>query len=80
MILELQDGDGNTVVKMAEEHQLGPGEHISMGVSEKLFDAVCGGCHGSVSGKELDIAVTPDALTGASASASAGEDPKTIGN
>jgi hypothetical protein len=80
VILELQDSSGNTVVKMSEEHQLGPGEHISMGVSEKLFDAVCGGCHGSVSGNELDVAVTPDALTGASQSASAGADPKAIGN
>jgi hypothetical protein len=80
VILELQDDSGNTVVKMSEEHQLGPGEHISMGISEKLFDAVCGGCHGSVTGKELDIAVTPDALTGASASASASSDAMTIGN
>ena len=80
VILELQDDSGNTVVKMSEEHQLGPGEHISMGISEKLFDAVCGGCHGSVTGKELDIAVTPDALTGASQSASAGANAMSIGN
>jgi len=78
VILELQDDSGNSIVKMTEEHQLGPGEAISMGVREtiqnnagntvQLFDAVCGGCHGSVSGKELDIVVTPDALTGASTS------------
>jgi len=80
VILELQDGNGQTISKMSEEHQLGPGEHISMGISQKLFDAVCGGCHGSVSGKELDIAVTADALTGASASASAGSSPSVIGN
>ena len=67
-------------VTMGEEHQLGPGEQISMGVSEKLFDAVCGGCHGSVSGSELDVAVTPDALTGASQSASATATPVSIGN
>jgi hypothetical protein len=80
VVLELQDGAGNTVVKMSEEHQLGPGEQISMGISEKLFDAVCGGCHGSVTGKELDIAVSADALTGASASASANLSPTAIGN
>jgi hypothetical protein len=80
VILELQDDAGNSIVKMSEEHQLGPGEHISMGISEKLFDAVCGGCHGSVSGKELDISVTPDALTGASASASQNADATAIGN
>jgi hypothetical protein len=45
----------------------------------RLFDAVCGGCHGSVSGHELDISVTPDALTGASSSASQNSDPHNIG-
>ena len=43
-----------------------------MGVSRTLFDGVCGGCHGSISARELDVAVTPDALTGASASRSLG--------
>lgn len=79
VVLELQDGNGNAVVKMTEEHQLGPAERISMGVKAGLFDAVCGGCHGSISGRELDIAVTPDALTGASASLSATADPAAIG-
>jgi hypothetical protein len=55
---------------MGEEHQLAPGEQISMGIREPLFDAVCGSCHGSVSGSELDVAITPDALTGASQSLS----------
>jgi len=71
VVLELQDDAGNTVVRMGEEHQLGPDEQISMGIVEELFDAVCGGCHGSVSGSELDIAIEPDALTGASQSLSA---------
>jgi hypothetical protein len=80
IVLELQDGDGNPVVTMGEEHQLGPGERISLGVREELFDAVCGGCHGSISGRETDIVVTPDALTGASQSASADDDPVSVGN
>ncbi len=79
VILELQDGSGKPIVTMGEEHQLGPGEQISMGISQKLFDAVCGGCHGSVSGHELDVAVTADALTGASASASQNASPTNIG-
>ncbi|HSK01811.1 MAG TPA: hypothetical protein VK932_11245 [Kofleriaceae bacterium] len=70
VVLELQDGNGGTLVRMGEEHQLGPSERVSMGVRQELFDAVCGGCHGSVSGRELDVATTPDALTGASQSAS----------
>lgn len=79
----------STVVDMTEEHQFGPGEMISLGIREtftneagktvRLFDAVCGGCHGSVSGKELDVIVSPDALTGASASASQNATPVNIG-
>jgi hypothetical protein len=71
-VLELQDAGGASLVRMGEEHQLGPRERTSMGVREELFNAVCGGCHGSISGRELDVAVTPDALTNASRSASAG--------
>ena len=88
VFLSLANG-GSSVISMTEEHQFGPGEFISLGIREtitnsagkdvRLFDAVCGGCHGSVSGQELDVFVTPDALTGASASASAASDPKTIG-
>jgi hypothetical protein len=70
LVFELQNSNGSPIVSLGEEHQVSPGEIISMGVSENLFDAVCGGCHGSVSGSELDVSVTPDALTGASESQS----------
>lgn len=80
VILELQDGSGAPVITMGEEHQLGPGEQITMGIVEELFDAVCGSCHGSVSGSELDVTIEPDALTGASRSLSAQESPASIGD
>ena len=80
VVFELQDGNGGSVVKMGEEHQLGPGETSRWASPEKLFDAVCGGCHGSVTGSELDVAVTPDALTGASQSLSANKVPAVVGN
>jgi len=90
LVFELQDGGGNPISTMREEHQLGPGETVSMGVAEtttnasgqtvQMFDAVCGGCHGSVSGQELDIAVTADALTGASSSVSQTMSPVQVGN
>jgi hypothetical protein len=70
LILELVDADGKPVLTMREEHQVGPGEVITPGVPRRLFNGVCGGCHGSVSGHEGDVAVTPDALTGASVSLS----------
>jgi hypothetical protein len=77
VVLELRDGSGAVVARMGEEHQMGPGERVAMGVSRTLFDGVCGGCHGSISGRELDVSVTPDALTGASASASEDASPAT---
>ena len=76
LIFQLQDGDGSPIITMSEEHQLGPGEQISMGVPESLFNAVCGGCHGSVSGSELDVSITPDALTGASRSTAIQNPPR----
>jgi len=79
VVLELQDAKHNPIVKMGEEHQLGPGEQISMGISSALFNAVCAGCHGSISGHETDVGVNPDALTGASASLSATAAPTAIG-
>jgi WD40-like Beta Propeller Repeat len=80
VILELQDSSGRALITMGEEHQLGPGEIISLGIRRELFDAVCGGCHGSISGSELDVIVTPDALTGASESLSKNSNPTAIGN
>lgn len=78
VILELVDSAGNPVFTMREEHQLGPGETITPGPPRKLFDGICGGCHGSITGNELDISVTPDALTGASVSLSRDLPPKTL--
>jgi hypothetical protein len=68
VIIELRKGD-SAVFTMTEEHQFGPGEMTSLGVSRDFFDGVCGGCHGSTSGRELDVVVDGDALTGASISA-----------
>jgi hypothetical protein len=77
--LALQKG-GTSLFTMSEEHQFGPGENISIGVPEKSFDHVCGGCHGSVSGQEIDVGVTADVLTGASQSLSLGAAPTAVGN
>src|SRR5690606_4426561 len=62
VILELQDGAGRALITMREEHQLGPGENITFGGAGGLFDAVCSGCHGTVSGREIEVLVTPDVL------------------
>ncbi len=49
-----------------EEMQFYPGEVVRQGFRRELFDGMCGGCHGSVSGYENEIAVNPDILTQAS--------------
>jgi hypothetical protein len=69
VVLELRQGD-TPLLTMTEEHQFGPGELTSLGISRDFFDGVCGGCHGSIGGQELDVVVDPDALTGASVSLS----------
>ncbi len=49
-----------------EESQFYPGERLSQGFPRRLFNGMCGGCHGSITGYELDIAVDVDVLTTAS--------------
>jgi hypothetical protein len=78
LILELVDGGGGVLFTMHEEHQVSPGEYVTPGAPRKLFNGICAGCHGSVSGQELDVAVTPDALTGASASISRDQGAKPL--
>ncbi len=49
-----------------EEMQFYPGEVVRQGFRRGFFNGMCGGCHGSVSGMENEIAVNPDILTQAS--------------
>jgi hypothetical protein len=78
LILEFVDGGGQPVLTMTEEHQVTPGEYITPGPPRALFNNICGGCHGSISGSELDVAVSADALTGASVSLSRSANPKNL--
>ena len=76
LILEFVDGSGSPVFTMTEEHQVAANEYITPGPPRALFNNICGGCHGSLSGSELDVAVSADALTGASVSMSRNLQPK----
>jgi hypothetical protein len=61
-------GEGEPTPHMQrEEMQFYPGEVVRQGFRRDLFNGMCGGCHGSVSGQENEIAVNPDILTQASA-------------
>jgi hypothetical protein len=78
LILEVDDASGKALFTMSEEHQVTPGEYITPGPPRAVFNAICGGCHGSLSGSELDVAVSADALTGASVSFSRGTAPQPL--
>ncbi|UJR82090.1 TolB family protein [Sandaracinus amylolyticus] len=59
-----------------EHMQFYPGERIRQSIPRARFNELCGGCHGSISGRELDVAADIDVLTEASRHVSAvGEDP-----
>jgi len=61
-------GEGEPTAHMQrEEMQFYPGEVARQGFRRDLFNGMCGGCHGSLSGQENEIAVNPDILTQASA-------------
>ena len=49
-----------------EQMQFYPGERINQSFPRRLFNGLCGTCHGSVVGRELDVAVDVDILTAAS--------------
>jgi hypothetical protein len=49
-----------------EEMQYYPGEWVTLSFRHEFFNGFCGGCHGSVSGLETDVAVKPDILSRAS--------------
>ncbi|HKP56476.1 MAG TPA: hypothetical protein VJV78_07145 [Polyangiales bacterium] len=77
LMLELGDREGKALsfgpnapfsgtLRQREENQFYPGERAKQSMPRRLFNGVCAGCHGSVSGRELDIAVDVDVLTSAS--------------
>lgn len=49
-----------------EEMQVYPGEALRQSFPQRFFNGLCGGCHGSISGLENEVAVNPDILTRAS--------------
>jgi len=49
-----------------EEMQFYPGEVVRQGFRSPLFNGLCAGCHGSISGYDTDISANPDILSQAS--------------
>jgi hypothetical protein len=65
-VLELYTDKSTLFATQKEEMQLLPGERARVAFRGPLFDAQCGGCHGSITGKEVDVHLQPDVLTSAS--------------
>jgi hypothetical protein len=61
-----------------EATQFYPGERARQGFRRELFDGLCAGCHGTVTGAEMDGAVKPDILTQASEVAARDESPDNL--
>ncbi len=61
-----------------EEMQFYPGESLRQGFQRGLFNGVCGGCHGGVSGYDADISLNPDILTQASRVDVKGSTPQSL--
>ena len=78
IVLRATDGSGDPLMFPAdhelftgemiqrEQMQFYPGERIGQSIPRRFFNGLCGGCHGSISGRELDVAVNIDVLTSAS--------------
>jgi hypothetical protein len=74
------DGDSApTLHHQREAMQFYPGEAARQSFRHELFNGVCGGCHGSVSGLENDVATNPDILTRASEVIARDQDPIELG-
>lgn len=75
LVTQLAGDDGPVPHFQREEMQFYPGEVVRQGFRRDLFDGLCGGCHGSVSGMENEVAVNPDILTQASDVMARGQAP-----
>jgi len=62
----LPDMPFSGAIYQREAEQYYPGERINRSVPRRFFNAICAGCHGSISGRELDVGVNLDVLSGAS--------------
>ncbi len=68
--LQVMDGAPIDGPDLQREHiQNYPGERIKRSIPRRFFNSVCGGCHGSISGRELDVGIDVDVITGASLNA-----------
>ncbi len=78
IVLELPQTKAARPRFQREAMSFSPGEYVHQSFREKNFDALCGQCHGSISGRPLDTALQPDFVTQASSTASRFEPPANL--
>ena len=88
IVLHLPDTPESQKMKLPryqrEEMEFGLGEVVNQSMpgsnanNSNFFDGLCGNCHGSVSGRQVDVAVRPDFLTQASIVLSRGTNPTNL--
>ncbi|MBL4632967.1 MAG: hypothetical protein JKY56_03795 [Kofleriaceae bacterium] len=69
LFLELLDQSGTPIFRMEEETQFAANENINLAVPERAYSTLCAVCHGSISGRDLDIVVDVDVISTASQTA-----------
>ncbi len=76
ILLHLGDDEESTRMKLPrwqrETMTFAPGEHAHQAFPRAFFDNLCAGCHGSLSGRPVEAALSPDFLTQASQVAASG--------
>jgi hypothetical protein len=70
MVLHLPDDSESRQMNLPrwqrEEMTFTPGEYSHQSFRGIFFDNLCGNCHGAISGRPTDVALSPDFLTQAS--------------
>ncbi|MEA2751795.1 MAG: hypothetical protein QOI41_5938, partial [Myxococcales bacterium] len=79
IVLKLPDTDMSRDRKLPrfqrEAMVFAPGEYVHQSFRTEFFDALCGQCHGALSGRAVDVALKPDFVTQASATLSRNKPP-----
>jgi hypothetical protein len=71
--LQLLGDDGLALAVESEAIHFPSGQLHAFSIPRRYFDGTCGACHGALSGKEIDTAIRPDAISGASVVTAAGK-------
>ncbi len=82
ILLKLPDTPQSVAAKLPrwqrEAFMFTPGESVHEDMRTEFFDGFCGQCHGSISGRQVDVAMRPDVLSSASLTSAYGASPANL--